>query len=135
MAEKETYDDSIQALSDSLISEKRKLNSPIVTRSQRNSTFVVTPGLSKVRRTTFDNDSQPLFSRTQENIMKSSPHLPPQQIKSSANNLNTGKRYGRQRIPRPQLLAQRPPRWTEVEVSSSLVVSEGPIASAVTASR
>jgi len=115
MAEKETYDDSIQALSDSLISEKRKLNSPIVTRSQRNSTFVVTPGLSKVRRTTFDNDSQPLFSRTQENIMKSSPHLPPQHIKSSAHNLNSGKQSGRQRIPRPQLLAQRPPRWTEVE--------------------
>jgi len=114
MSRKESFDNSSHLPLKSSISEKANLNSPIVTRSRRKSSFVVTPRLSIARPTGFESNSQDLLSNTQEN-MESSPHCQTRQILSSGNNSSSRRQSGRQRTPRLQLLASRPPRWTDVE--------------------
>jgi len=47
-------------------------------------------------------------------MQESSPHQDPM-IQASSINSSAGKQSGRQSKPRPQLLASRPPRWTEIE--------------------
>lgn len=109
MAIKEEHVDSSHSLSEAA------LNSPIVTRSRRNSSFVVTPSLSKPtpKPTGLDNNIQILVTGSHESMEVSSPLTPP--LAQQSGNISSA---GKKRTPRPQLLASRPPRWTDTEVSS-----------------
>jgi len=106
MAIKEEHVDSSHSLSEAA------LNSPIVTRSRRNSSFVVTPSLSKPtpKPTGLDNNIQILVTGSHESMEVSSPLTPP--LAQQSGNISSA---GKKRTPRPQLLASRPPRWTDTE--------------------